>query len=67
MSLKIKSYKPYAKTIVAVIIGLLQILSVYVVLIADGTFSATDQQAVIQATIIALGGSAAVYSIPNKK
>lgn len=67
MSLKIKSYKTYAKTIVAIIIGLLQILSLYVVLIADGTLDPTEQQALIQAVIIALGGSAAVYSIPNKK
>lgn len=63
----IKLLKPYTKTVTAFVVGCLQVFSVYVTLNADGTLSPEDVQTLINTIIIALGGTAAVYSLPNKK
>lgn len=63
----IKSIKPYTKAIIAGIVGLLQIVSLYVMLSADGLMSPEDVNAIIGAVIIALGGTGAVYQFPNAK
>lgn len=59
--------RPYTKTIVAFLVGILQVLSLYVTLNADGKFSPEDVNAIITSVIIALGGTGAVYQLPNKK
>lgn len=56
----------YNKTIVAVLIGLLQIASVYFMGASDGDISPTDIQAIINAAILALGGAGAVYAVKNQ-
>lgn len=57
----------YKKAIAALIIGVLQVASVYLMLSSDGTVSPTDWQAVINAVILALGGTIAVERVTNKK
>lgn len=59
--------RPYTKTIVAFLVGSLQVLSLYVTLSTDGKLSPEDLNAMIYAVIIALGGTGAVYQLPNKK
>lgn len=63
----INSLKPYTKAIVAFIIGVLQVTALYVALNADGELSPDDINAIINATIIALGGTGLVYTLPNTK
>lgn len=63
----INSLKPYTKAIVAFVVGVLQILSLYFSLNADGSLSGEDVQALINAVIIALTGTGAVYALPNRK
>lgn len=57
----------YKKGIVAGVIGILQILSVYLMLNSDGIMSPTDWQTVINAVILSLGGTAGVVAVSNKK
>lgn len=59
--------RPYTKAIVAFAVGCLQVASVIVMLNADGKLSAEDVNAVIGAVILAIGGTGAVYQLPNKK
>jgi hypothetical protein len=59
--------KPYTKTVVAFVVAVLQVLSLYVALSADGHLSAEDKQALINAVIVGLGGTGAVYALPNRK
>lgn len=56
----------YSKSIIAFVIGALNVLALYVSLSADGAFSALDQQVVIYAVITWLGGSGAVWAVKNK-
>lgn len=63
----IKAVRPYTKSIIAGIVGVLQVLSLYIVLNNDGSFSAEDQTAIINAVIIAITGTGAVYQLPNTK
>lgn len=62
----LESLRPYTKTVTAFIVGLLQILSLYITLSADGVMSPEDQNALIGAVIIALGGTGLVYQLPNR-
>lgn len=57
--------KPYTKTVIAFIVGALQVLALYVTLNDDGKLSAEDMNALIGAIIIAIGGTGAVYQFPN--
>lgn len=57
--------KPYTKTIIAFIVGILQIVALYVTLNNDGKLSSEDTNALIAAVIVALGGTGAVYQFPN--
>lgn len=57
----------YKKGIVAFVIGALQVLSIYFMLSSDGLMSPTDWQTVINAVILALGGTAGVVAVSNKK
>lgn len=63
----LEKYKPYTKAIVAFVVGCLQVLSLFITLTSDGILSAEDQVAIIGAVILALGGTGAVYQLPNKK
>lgn len=63
----ITSLKPYTKAIVAFIVGCLHIASLVVFLNNDGSFSNADIQAIINAVILNLAGTGAVYQLPNKK
>jgi len=58
---------PYYKAVVALLVGVLQVASVYFMVTADGSFDANDKIAVINASILTLGGGAAVYAVKNKK
>lgn len=58
--------KPYTKSIIAGVVGLLQILQL-VVQLSPGGFSPEDISSIITAVIVALGGTAAVYQFPNKE
>lgn len=58
--------KPYTKAIVAFIVGLLQIAQLAVQLSPDG-FTPEEVSAIIGAVILAIGGTAAVYQLPNKE
>lgn len=62
----LETLRPYTKTITAFVVGLLQILSLYITLNADGRLSAEDQNALIGAVVIALGGTGLVYQLPNR-
>lgn len=62
----IEKLKPYTKTVVAFIVGVLQVMSLMIMLNADGKLSPEDYNAIITAIIISLGGTAAVYQFPNK-
>ena len=62
----INSVKPYTKSLIAFAVGVLQVASLYVVLNNDGKFSNEDIQAIINAVILALTGTGAVYQFPNK-
>lgn len=55
------------KAIAALIIGVLQVASVYLMLSSDGLVSPTDWQAIINTVILALGGTIAVERVTNKK
>lgn len=63
----LKKAQPYTKAFVAFVVGLLQITSLSIVLNADGKLSPEDINAIIAAVIIALGGTGAVYQLPNKE
>lgn len=63
----INTLKPYTKAIVAFIVGVLQILSVYYTLTSDGSLSYEDKNALINAIILAITGTGAVYQLPNAK
>lgn len=63
----LEQLRPYTKSIIAGLVGLLQILALYVTLSADGKLSPEDVNALIGAVIIALGGTGAVYQFPNKE
>lgn len=63
----VKKMQPYTKAFVAFVVGMLQILSLFVTLNADGRLSPEDINAIIAAMIIALGGTGAVYQLPNKE
>lgn len=63
----VEKLKPYTKTVVAFIVGMLQITSLFVILNADGRLSPEDVNAIIGAMIIALGGTGAVYQFPNRE
>lgn len=56
----------YRKAIVAFIVGMLQVASVYFMVSSDGLVSPTDVQTIINAVILALGGTAGVYALKNK-
>jgi len=58
--------KPYTKSIIAGVVGLLQIL-LLVVQLSPGGFSTEDISSIITAVIVSLGGTAAVYQFPNKE
>lgn len=62
----INSLKPYTKAIIAGLIGLLQVVQVYVMLSANG-MTPEDWNTFIGAVILAVGGTGAVYQFPNKK
>jgi hypothetical protein len=62
----IDKLKPYTKSIIAGVVGLLQILQL-VVQLSPGGFSTEDVTSIITAVIVALGGTAAVYQFPNVK
>lgn len=61
----IDKLKPYTKSIIAGVVGLLQILQL-VVQLSPGGFSTEDVTSIITAVIVALGGTAAVYQFPNR-
>lgn len=61
----LEKLRPYTKTVVAAIIGALQVLQVYVVLSANGMTS-EDWSTLINSVILAIGGTGAVYQFPNK-
>lgn len=63
----INSLKPYTKSIIAFAVGVLQVVALYVALSADGELTPDDINAIINATIIALGGTGLVYTLPNAK
>lgn len=54
------------KTVVSVITGILTVTAVIVSVSSDGYMSGNDWAAVITAIVGVLGGSAAVFSAPNK-
>lgn len=58
---------PYTKSIVAFVVAVLQVVSLAVMLAADGNLSPADWNAIIGAVIIGLGGTGAVYQFPNKE
>lgn len=60
-------YSKYTKAILAGVYGVLNIVSLYIILAADGSITPQDQVALIAAIITALGGTGAVYQFPNKK
>lgn len=62
----LEQLRPYTKAIIAFIVGALQILALYITLNADNNLSPEDLQALINAVVLALGGTAAVYQFPNK-
>ncbi len=62
----LEKLKPYTKSIIAGLVGLLQILQL-VVQLSPGGFSPEDVSSIITAIIVALGGTAAVYQFPNKE
>jgi hypothetical protein len=61
----LEDLKPYVKTIVAAVVGALQVAALFLVLSKDG-LSGADVEALINAVILALGGTGAVYALPNK-
>lgn len=63
----INSLKPNTKAIVAFVVGCLQVLALYVSLNSDGSISSADLEAIINAIILALTGTGAVWYLPNKK
>lgn len=62
----INSLKPYTKSIIAGLVGLLQVVQVYVMLSSNG-MTLEDVNTFIGAMILAIGGTGAVYQFPNKK
>lgn len=56
----------YKKSIVAFVVGVLQVLMVYISVAGDGFMTASDWQVVVSATIVALGGTVGVYVARNK-
>lgn len=62
-----KEMAPYWKAVTAFIVGCLQVLALYVTLSADGKITPEDFNAIIATVILALGGTGAVYQVPNKK
>lgn len=67
MKQAIEALQPYTKTIVAFIVGCLQVAALYINLTADGNLSSEDLVTIISAIVIALGGTGLVYQLPNKK
>lgn len=63
----IHSLKPYTKAITAFVVGCLQVLQVYFGLSTDGNLSPEDVNTLINTVIIALGGTAGVFALPNRK
>ncbi len=62
----LRQLAPYRKAVVTFVIGVLQILALYVALAANG-ISAEDQVALISSVIVALGGTGAVYAVKNER
>lgn len=62
----LKSLAPYRKTIVAVVLGVLQFLALYFTLEENG-ISSEDKVALVTNIIVAIGGAGAVYAVPNDK
>lgn len=58
--------RPYTKSIIAGIVGVLQIAQLAVQLSPDG-FTPDEVSTIIGAVILAVGGTAAVYQFPNTK
>lgn len=58
--------RPYTKSIIAGVVGVLQILQVYVMLSANG-MTPEDVNTLIGSVILAITGTGAVYQFPNKE
>ena len=63
----LKELAPYTKAIVAFIVSVLQWVILYFILSDDGSLTTQDKTALLNNIILALGGTAAVYTLPNKK
>jgi len=59
--------KPYTKAIVAFLVFALQWGVLYLTLTEDNSLSNQDKAALLNNIILALGGTAAVYTFPNRK
>lgn len=64
--MNLEQLRPYTKAIIAGVVGLLQIVQLAVQLSPNG-LSPEDVSTIIGAVILALGGTALVYQLPNKK
>ena len=61
----IKALDPYRKAIVAFVVGVLQVLALYFTLIKGG-ITPDEVNILINASILALGGTVGVYGVSNK-
>lgn len=63
----LKEFTPYTKAIVAFLVFALQWGVLYLTLTEDNSLSNQDKAALLNNIILALGGTAAVYTFPNRK
>lgn len=64
--MNLEQLKPYVKTIVAFVAGVIQVAQLYLTLNADSQLTPDEINALLNAVLVVLTGTGAVYLIPNK-